>query len=288
MDIILGGAQLADSYGISNKKKGIKNKELEKIFSFKKNLRTIVDTADTYKNSIKVLSQYRKKYNLDINLKIDVGDNTNNSKRFIYKVEKNLKKLGSKTIFGIMIHDTKNFIRLNQKEQFKIISYLRKIKKIKRINNFGFSIYNSSELKYLCKIKNFDIIQLPANIFDQLLLKNTNLKLLKKRGVEIHVRSVFLQGLVFLSYKKAKKITGEDDVGLKQFYTKFKTKHLRIFHCLNFIKTQKNIGKVVIGVTSFNEFNFINKTYNKKKIKYNYEKFSINNKNITKPYNWKI
>ena len=32
MDIILGGAQLADSYGISNKKKGIKNKELEKFW----------------------------------------------------------------------------------------------------------------------------------------------------------------------------------------------------------------------------------------------------------------
>ena len=72
------------------------------------------------------------------------------------------------------------------------------------INNFGFSIYNSSELKYLNKIKNFDIIQLPGNIFDQSLLKNTNLKLLKKKGVEIHVRSVFLQGLIFLSHRKSK------------------------------------------------------------------------------------
>ena len=185
-------------------KKSIKNKELEKIFGFKKNLKIIVDTADTYKDSIKVISRYKKKYDLDVNLKIEVGNNTNNLKKFIKKVKKNLKKLGSKTIFGIMIHDTKNFIKINQKEQSKIISYLKKIKKNKIINNFFFSIYNSSELKYFFKIKNFDIIQLPGNIFDQSLLKNTNLKLLKKKGVEIHVRSV-LQGFNFLSHRKSKK-----------------------------------------------------------------------------------
>ena len=177
---------------------------------------------------------------------------------------KKFKEIRSQTIFGIMVHDTNNFIRLDQKEQIKIINYLKKIKKIKRINNFGFSIYNSDELKYLSKIKNFDIIQLPVNIFDQKLANNSKLKILKKKGVEIHVRSVFLQGLIFLSYKKAKKITGDDHVGLRQFYTKFKTKNLRIFHCLNFIKTQKNIDKVVIGVTSFNEFNHIYRTFNKK------------------------
>ena len=37
------------------------------------------------------------------------------------------------------------------------------------INNY-FLIYNY-EFKYLCKIKNFDIIQLSGNIFDQSLLK---------------------------------------------------------------------------------------------------------------------
>ena len=56
-----------------------------------------------------------------------MGNNTNNLKKFIHKVKKNLKKLGSKTIFGIMIHDTKNFIKINQTEQSKIISYLKKI-----------------------------------------------------------------------------------------------------------------------------------------------------------------
>ena len=55
-----------------------------------------------------------------------MGNNTNNLKKFIQKLKKNFKKLGSKTIFGIMIHDTKNFIKINQKEQSKIISYLKK------------------------------------------------------------------------------------------------------------------------------------------------------------------
>ena len=60
-----------------------------------------------------------KKYDLDVNLKIEVGNNTNNLKKFIHKVKKNLKKLGSKTIFGIMIHDTKTLLKLTKKNNPK-------------------------------------------------------------------------------------------------------------------------------------------------------------------------
>ena len=142
-------------------------------------------------------------------------------------------------------------------------------------------------MKKLKKIKDFDIIQFPGNIFDQDILKSDHLNFFKKKRIELHVRSIFLQGLVFLTYNKAKKITGVNSLKLKKFFDVFKNRNERIYHCINFIKNQKNISKVVIGFTSYNEFKQINKILEKNFYKKDYSEFLIKNYKITKPYFWK-
>ena len=41
-----------------------------------------------------------------------------------------------------------------------------------------------------------DLIQIPANVLDQRFIKSGLLEEVKKRGIEIHCRSLFLQGLL--------------------------------------------------------------------------------------------
>ena len=207
MDLILGGAQLADNYGVSNKKKGINFYDLKKIFKYK-NKKKIIDTAYNYKGSIEIISKYLNQYNLNVNLKIDLGNNQNYIKKFFIRINDSLSKLNCDKIHSIMIHDTKNFINLNKNQKSKILKGLQKLKRLNKIDKFGFSIYDQKEINEIRKIKKFDLLQFPANIFDQNILRHKYLDLLKKRGVEIHVRSIFLQGLVFLSYAKTKKIVG--------------------------------------------------------------------------------
>jgi aryl-alcohol dehydrogenase-like predicted oxidoreductase len=43
-----------------------------------------------------------------------------------------------------------------------------------------------------------DLIQLPFSVMDQRMLTSGHLERLKNKGVEIHVRSVFLQGLLLM------------------------------------------------------------------------------------------
>ena len=51
MKIVLGGAQLADSYGISNQKSFIPKKELKKIFELSlKKKNNYIDTASKFFN----------------------------------------------------------------------------------------------------------------------------------------------------------------------------------------------------------------------------------------------
>ncbi len=102
MNIIVGGAQIGNIYGISNYnlKKKINQTEFKKIFSFlKKNKIKYVDSALDYKNSLKILSNYNNKINVIIKIPV-------RSKKF--KISDFLKML----ILVLNFFDLKKFIVL--------------------------------------------------------------------------------------------------------------------------------------------------------------------------------
>lgn len=70
------------------------------------------------------------------------------------------------------------------------------LKESGKVHKIGFSLYSPEELQIILDNKStFDLIQVPFNIFDKKFLPY--MKELHEKGVEIHVRSTFLQGLFF-------------------------------------------------------------------------------------------
>ncbi len=171
-------------------------------------------------------------------------------------------------MFGVLIHKFNNF--KNNREVYKILIGLKKSKKIEKI---GFSLYYPEEAEYLLQQKvPVDILEIPYNLFDQrfkLLFKK-----LKKKKITIYVRSIFLQGLLF---KK------ENEVG--NYFNKAKPKLALIREisiaqnlsipeiCLNFVLINKYVDKVLIGVhnlrdlkediASLKKINEVEKIYDK-------------------------
>ncbi len=66
------------------------------------------------------------------------------------------------------------------------------------VRSVGISIYDPAELDSVCSCWQPDIVQAPFNVLDRRLLSSGWLARLVERGVRIHVRSVFLQGLLLL------------------------------------------------------------------------------------------
>jgi predicted oxidoreductase len=52
------------------------------------------------------------------------------------------------------------------------------------------------QVDFLLENFDFDLIQLPFNVFDNRLIVKGQLKKLKAKSIEIHARSVFLQGIL--------------------------------------------------------------------------------------------
>ncbi|MFX3887000.1 hypothetical protein ACJBV2_10375, partial [Streptococcus suis] len=79
----------------------------------------------------------------------------------------------------------------------------------------GISIYSRSQIDREDILEAIDFVQLPFNVFDQRLKVDGFLKKLKEYDIEVHARSVFLQGLLLTN--DVSKLPGIEPY-LKQFF----------------------------------------------------------------------
>jgi aryl-alcohol dehydrogenase-like predicted oxidoreductase len=75
---------------------------------------------------------------------------------------------------------------------------LLKLRDEGKVKQIGVSIYDPEELDRLCPLFQFDIVQAPFNVIDRRLSTSGWLERLQKSGCEVHVRSIFLQGLLLM------------------------------------------------------------------------------------------
>ncbi|MEC4621918.1 hypothetical protein VST04_27895, partial [Bacillus paranthracis] len=78
------------------------------------------------------------------------------------------------------------------------VAQIENIKQQGKVIKVGLSLYSPKQINE--KVLNFaDLIQLPANIFDQRFKQSLALNTLKNADIEIHTRSAFLQGLLLMA-----------------------------------------------------------------------------------------
>lgn len=199
--LALGTAQFGMSYGIANQHGKIKLEDIKDILKLaeEKNI-DLVDTAIAYGDSEKIIGnigildfKFVSKLPLfpkkeDINVISWVDD----------QIKLSLKRLRIKSLYGLLIHRSEDLLGGSGK---KIVNALNKLKSKGIVKKIGISIYEPSELKKLTDLIKVDIIQAPLNIIDQRLINSGWLSKLYKSDVEVHIRSVFLQGLLLMSKK---------------------------------------------------------------------------------------
>ena len=267
MKLILGTANLNNSYGVNKNKLSLT--EYKKITNLFKN-NFYIDTAHEYKNI-----DFIKKNKNKIFYKLNLIPNSKNLK-IIEKISK------IKNLHCIMLHNAKN---LEHKHFNLIYEKIFKLKKLKIINNFGISIYDLKDLKKIKKKYFFDYIQIPVNILNQT-FNEKNTSMLRRRGTKFIARSIFLQGIIFTSkyLKFNNKILNNKILLCENFCKKKKISKSRLF--LNYIKTNKWLWGLVIGVDKYYQIKEISNILKKKALNINYKELRIKDEKIIDPRNW--
>lgn len=283
---ILGTAQFSGNYGILSN--NISIGEIKKIFSYlKKNKMYVLDTSTEYKKADRKIGKSLKS-SWKVITKIDISKfytkESNQIEKFIInKLNKHKKNLKVKSIDTLLTHKSECLLK---KRGRVIYNVLKKLKNKNYFKKFGYSIYSFNDFEKISNSLKPDIIQCPYNVFDRRLENKKILYLIKSNKIKIHVRSVFLQGLLLLNVNNIPK-------KLKVFRNKFQVwnnwltlKNLDpITACLNFVLKNRNIDKIVIGVNSFRQLKQILETKNQKKIFFP-KTISVNNLKLLNPSKW--
>ena len=284
MKLVLGTAQFGQKYGITNNHK-IKFDEIKKIEKKLLQQKKIdfLDTAFDYGETHKIISKTDLS-KLKIITKIKLPKHNKNIEKFInLKVTNLIKSLGSNKLFGLLIHNFDDYKKNNK----SLIELLQNLKKKKIVRYLGISVYNVSDLDKILKFWTPDIVQIPLNVLDQRFLKNNYLKKLKKKKIKVFARSCFLQG-VLINDNINFKIDQKNLKILEDFKFWCRENNISsIEACINFIKQQKHIDFLIVGINSVNHLLEINKYFFKKKTINVPKKFEITNLKLIDPRKWK-
>ena len=250
MKLALGTAQFGLDYGLSNTSGQVKIPEVKSILEEAKkyNIDTL-DTAIAYGNSESILGEAGvDQFNIVTKLPPIPKDVGNIDLWVSSQVESSLRKMCVSSVSGLLLHRASDLTEDAFRSQ--LFNSLCKLKDKGIINKIGVSIYNPEELdaleEYGIKI---DIVQAPFNILDRRLETTGWLDKLKKEGVELHSRSVFLQGLLLQEknqrnayFKKWNAYFNKLDEWIKD------TKQTPLSASLNFSHSYKGINKIIVGV----------------------------------------
>ncbi len=283
--LALGTAQFTMSYGVANRRNFIPLDELYLILeeAYRNNIR-LIDTSPLYGNTEAVLGEICSTKNLSFSI-ISKLPFINHLSDIDFLILSTLKNLKLKVLEGYLIHHFSLFL-----EKPNIWNYLLFFKKKGLIKKLGFSIYHPYEWQEITKRDIIpDLIQIPLSIFDQRFMEF--IPEMISLGVEIHVRSVFLQGLIFLSPDNfpsdfnilRSKLSDLIDISLENNLTL-----LELF--LGFAITTPGISKVIVGIDSLSQFKEILSALSKVRavsyLRNDLQKYQIEREDLIVPYLW--
>jgi aryl-alcohol dehydrogenase-like predicted oxidoreductase len=283
--LILGTAQFGRDYGVANRTGKVSYQEIERILDKAQAAGCeFLDTAGVYGDAETVLGDLGVGAWKVISKVIVPREAKFISSKFLQDVvEMSLDRLKINKLYSLLIHNTEEL------DGDTIACVLRQGEDLKNnglIESVGLSVYSN----FLSKLDQAEhlvsIIQAPYNPFDhrvkEAMVSNTT------RQFELHVRSIFLQGILLMQpvhrpsyFKKWSKELSAWDAFVSE------SKHSAQAICLNHALSSAFINKVVIGVDSFNQFNELIYYYNLFK-DYVGSSFESEELGLIDPFRWRL
>lgn len=247
--VILGTAQFGLNYGINNKKGQPTQKETAAILDYAWSVGIdMLDTAMHYGNALEVIGNYhgQRKHRFKLISKFQEHADLDLKEH----VEATLDKLKITALEGLLCHSFDFFTREDRLRQ-----QLFYLKQKGYIHKIGVSIYSKQQLFYLLDNQlHIDIIQLPYNLLDNYANKGQLIKKASQKGIEIHTRSAFLQGLFFRPLDTLPEKIQPLRPYLEQIHNISQELSIPMHQlALNYAAENADISKVIIGVDSLEQ-----------------------------------
>ena len=284
--LALGTVQFGIDYGINSGVK-VETDEVSRIINYARNNGiNLLDTAQLYGSSEKVLGDANTQdFNVVSKTRgFDKEDITESIANFVISdLNQSLKLLKRNSLYALLVHHGEDLLRPGGEIIFNKLQILKDKGLVSKI---GVSAYIDNQLINIIDRFDIDIIQLPMNILDRRLIDNGLLNKIYSKGIEIHTRSIFLQGLLLMDPKKRPKIFDRWS-NLWKIWDEwlYDNKLSALQATLIYMISLPEISRVLVGVDNKDQLQNIIKAL-KGNIPNIPEELSINDPDLLNPGNW--
>jgi len=258
--LAIGTVQFGMNYGVSNRQGQTQANEARQIIRYADRCGIdCYDTAPAYGNSEEVLGVLLHDTGVRSacrvvtktpHLKVDrVDEESIEQVRRIFR--ESLQKLHSERVEGLLVHAADDLLIDGGKDFYRA---LREEKECGRVEKIGASVYTGEQIDAILERFDIDLVQLPLNILDQRLLHGGQLDRLKEHDVEIHVRSIFLQGLLLMDQERLPEYFEPHRAPIDRFHAIAAERNLSPLQLsLGYGIALSHVDKVVVGVNDLQQ-----------------------------------
>jgi len=254
MKLGLGTVQFGLDYGIANPAGKMSFAEAEAVLTqARKAGMDLLDTAPAYGNSEQVIGTILPRpCDMKIVTKTPQFDKARlgaaDAGSLTATFRESLARLQSPAVYGLLIHQPEDLLAEGGEALFDAMLRLKSAHLVDRI---GVSIYSGGQIDRILERFDIDLIQLPLSVLDQRLRESGHVAALKGRGIEIHVRSVFLQGLLLMEPGRLAPRFDALKPGLEAYRAWLTGHHLSpVQGALAFLRQTDGIDYAIVGVNS--------------------------------------
>jgi len=247
--LALGTATFGQHYGVANQSGRLSRSEVEQILAhaWAAGLDT-VDTAVEYGDSERQLGEFSVGQWHVISKLPPMPESCTDVAGWVQEVTASLFRLKIKKLRGLLLHRPQQLLSGQGRALYAALNAL---KTQGLVDMIGVSIYDPQELDALWPHFHFDLVQAPFNILDRRLLTTGWLTRLKQAGTEVHVRSIFLQGLLLMDAASRPSYFQRWQPLWDQWHNWLaENKVSPLQTCLCFVLAQPEIDRVIVGVDS--------------------------------------
>jgi aryl-alcohol dehydrogenase-like predicted oxidoreductase len=260
--LALGTAQFGLDYGITNRNGEVSEQDTAAILdrAHAKGVR-LLDTAPAYGHSEETIGKLDPDGRFAVVTKtmpIATGG-AEILERDIDDIEREfeagLGRLRRSSVEGLLVHHGRQIAAPGGEG---IARKLEDIRDSGRARKIGVSVYSGAEIDHILERFTPDIIQLPTNVADQRLHVSGHLAQLTTKGIEIHARSLFLQGTLLCSARHLPhffEVARDDFERIEDIAKRNQISKMQL--CLGFAAQQTELDRLIVGATSVAEFDEI-------------------------------
>ena len=257
MNLGLGSAQFGIEYGITNLRGKVPEASVREILvGAAEACIDVVDTAATYGDAEEIIgrclprSSRPRLVTKTVPFSPDASLEDNLAQAAL-GFRQSLARLRVDHVYGLLAHNADDLLSAGG-DQLAEWLLLQRATGIAR--HVGVSVYTPEEVRELFERYAFDLIQLPLNVVNQRMFTGGTLAWLRTRPVEVHVRSVFLQGLLLAGPDQLTGSVAELLPALRPWWSWLEKNNVTPLRAaLGFVAAACPDATVICGITSLAE-----------------------------------